>query len=144
MMDTQAVKERVTTLVEQKFEAEPEFFLVDIKQAGTKLTVYIDGDNGITIGKCSIMSRYLEKYLDEELILGEKYTLDVSSPGMSNPFKVIRQYKRYIGRQIRVMTNDGEQLESGSERILVVDDDDIQRQVSQRLLTRLGYHVSCT
>jgi ribosome maturation factor RimP len=44
-------------------------------------------------------------------MLSENYTLDVSSPGMSNPLVVPRQYKRRIGRTFDIVKTDGTALE---------------------------------
>lgn len=86
----------------------PDHFLVDIKVLpGNKVEVFVDADKGIQIDTCAQISRYLEQYLDEELPLGEKYTLEVSSPGMSSPIKVLRQYQRRIGNELAVLKADG-------------------------------------
>ncbi|MEX2589117.1 MAG: ribosome assembly cofactor RimP [Chitinophagales bacterium] len=112
MIDFQNIKEQLQSLVNEKLQSEPEYFLVDIKVSpGKKIEVYIDGDDGIKIEKCAEISRYLEAYLDTEQPLGEKYVLEVSSPGMSNPLKVLRQYKRRIGREVEVTLKSGKKLE---------------------------------
>ncbi len=59
------------------------------------------------MAKCQKVSRYLESYIDEGNWLGEKYTLEVSSPGLSKPLKLKRQYKKNIGRQLDVTLEDG-------------------------------------
>lgn len=112
MIDFGSIKNKLEELVEEKLKSEPEYFLVDVKVLPSKkIQVYIDGDKGIKIEKCAEVSRYLEAYLDEEQPLGEKYVLEVSSPGMSNPLKVLRQYKRRIGREVEVLLNDGRKIE---------------------------------
>lgn len=111
MIDFQKIKDKLQSLVEEKLQDEPEYFLVDIKVLPSKkIEVYIDGDKGIKIEKCAAVSRFLEEYLDSEQPLGEKYTLEVSSPGMSNPLKVLRQYKRRIGSEVEVLMLDGRKL----------------------------------
>ena len=119
------VKERIAELLEKKFEDEPEYFLVDIKTSpGKKIQVFVDGDQGITIEKCVELSRYIEHYLDEEGIAGPDYVLEVSSPGMSNPLKVLRQYKRRIGQEVDVLLLDGQKKhgvlkEADKEKLLL-------------------------
>jgi ribosome maturation factor RimP len=49
----------------------------------------------------------LESHLDGSGLVSEHYMLDVSSPGMSNPLKVLRQYKRRIGRELSIVKTDG-------------------------------------
>ena len=85
-------------------------FLVDIVQSGSKLQVFIDTDEGVSFAKCQKMSRAIEAELDESLIMGEKYTLEVSSPGVSRPLKFLRQFPRNIGREIECQLKDGSVL----------------------------------
>src|SRR5580698_7033622 len=111
MTDFNALKHRLEELVEEKLTAEPDHFLVDVKILPGKVQVFVDADEGIHIDTCAGISRHLEKYLDEAKPLGEKYVLEVSSPGMDNPLKVLRQYKRRIGREVIVVKTDGERIE---------------------------------
>ena len=86
---------------------EPEYFVVDVKVQGRKVSVFLEGDNGIAIDKCVEYSRYLERHLDGEGLLGDNYILEVSSPGTENPFKLLRQYKKHIGKEVSVVKFDG-------------------------------------
>lgn len=109
-MDKKALIENIEKLLEKKLE-EPNFtdcFLVEIKMPATnKLEVFMDSDTGITFRKCQQISRYLEAVLDEEKWMGEKYTLEVSSPGVGRPLKIRRQYPKNIGRKIEIKLSDG-------------------------------------
>lgn len=105
------VEDKITALLKDKFREDTfsDCFLVDLKlHAHNKLDVFIDSDFGITFEKCQQISRYLEQYLDEEQWLGEKYVLEVSSPGVSRPLTMRRQYPRNIGRKVEVKLKDGE------------------------------------
>ena len=64
----------------------------------------------------------MESYLDEEQWLGEKYTLEVSSPGVSRPLSVARQYPKHIGRKLAVNTHEGEKIEG---KLISVEEDGI-------------------
>ncbi len=101
-------------LITQKFEEEEfqDCYLVEVKgpNAG-KLEVFIESDSEMTFKKCQRISRYLEGHIDEAKWLGEKYTLEVSSPGVGNPLKLKRQYKKNIGRKLEVKTVDNEKFE---------------------------------
>ena len=105
---------KINDLLDIKF-AEEEFadcFLVELKlHANNKLEVFIDSDTGITFDRCRRISRYLEAYLDENVWQGQKYTLDVSSPGVTRPLKFQRQYPKHIGRKLKVKLQEGEDLE---------------------------------
>ena len=123
-MDFDIVKDKVrewlTPLLEEK-----NLFLVDVKiSMGKKIEVYVDSDEGIHIDDCAGISRFLEKHLDGSGIVPDNYILEVSSPGMDNPLKVPRQYKRRIGRILEVVKNDGtniegQLLEADAEKILL-------------------------
>ena len=100
-------------------------FLIDMKKKDSKVVIYIDADEGVTFGKCRKISRKLEAYLDENLLLGEKYRLDVSSPGANTALKYLRQYHKHINRKIEVHLKDESTIEgvlkSIEEEILTVE-----------------------
>jgi ribosome maturation factor RimP len=105
----EAVKDKIRELLDQKFGEKDyeDCFLVDLTLSkSNKLQVFVDCDSGLNLEKCSLFSRYLESWLDESLALGEKYTLEVSSPGVDRPL-VKRQFPKNKGRQIRVKTTEG-------------------------------------
>src|SRR5690625_6104146 len=72
-------------------------------------------DSGMTLAKCQAFSRHIESYLDETLVLGEKYELDVSSPGLDRPLKLVRQYHNNIGRDLKVWLEDGTTVRRSEE-----------------------------
>ncbi|MBX2845799.1 MAG: ribosome maturation factor [Saprospiraceae bacterium] len=100
-------REKIRDLLEQDFK-DTEFFLVDVKQSGTKYQVFIDSDEKLSIDKCAKVSRFLENHLEAEQLVPEKYTLEVSSPGMSNPLKHIRQYQKRLGRELDLWTTENQ------------------------------------
>jgi ribosome maturation factor RimP len=77
-------------------------FLTDIDLRGELrskvLEVYVDTDEGITIDRCTAISRELSEALDAQEIIAGEYRLDVSSPDLGRPVRVLRQYKKNIGR----------------------------------------------
>jgi ribosome maturation factor RimP len=106
------VEEKIYDLLEAKF-AEPEYadcFLIELNlHAGKRLEVIIDADAGVSFDQCTRISRYLESWLDENAWLGDDYTLEVSSPGVSRPLKLWRQYPRNVGRTLEITLKDGHQ-----------------------------------
>ena len=91
--------------------------MVDIEHNATKLSVFIDTDEGVNFTKCQKLSRKIESYLDESQVLGEKYILEVSSPGISRPLKFNRQYPRNVGRKIVCKLKNGEKLEGTLQEV---------------------------
>lgn len=85
-------------------------FIVDVvvssKKGPKKVLVLLDGDHGITIDDCADLSRELSKTLDEIKELEESYTLEVSTPGLDQPLVLHRQFKKNIGRGLKVKLQD--------------------------------------
>lgn len=105
---------RIRTILEEYFTKGPlaDCFVIDVVQNGPRaVTVYFDADQGVTFDKCTQVSRYLEKRMDEEQILSGDYVLDVSSPGVDRPLILWRQYPRHKGRNLEVTLKNGVQLE---------------------------------
>jgi ribosome maturation factor RimP len=86
-----------------------DIFLVGVKiDNNNKIVVHIDTPDGLSIDDCVRISKELEGRLDRDK---EDFALEVSSPGLDAPFRVIEQYKKNIGKRISVIKLDGEKLE---------------------------------
>lgn len=104
------VETKIEGLLEQLFKEEDfqDCFLIDMNlNVNNKLEVFVDSDTGIPFSKCQKISRYLEEFIDEEGWLGERYVLEVSSPGVGRPLKMKRQYPKNIGRTMEVTDMEG-------------------------------------
>lgn len=102
-------KEKIQELVEQHIRSF-NGFLVDIVVSGNnKFLVEVDSPEGISIGQCEELNRYLNKMLDNE---NNEFELTVSSPGLERPFKVLEQYRKNINRELRVRTIDGKEYQA--------------------------------
>lgn len=107
-----------------------DYYLVDIVvKKNSKVEVYIDSDSSLSIRNCQRISRHLEHLIEENGWLGEKYTLDVSSPGVDRPLKMKRQYKKNIGRMIRIVNDEEETIEG---RLKEVKEDQIMISVGKK------------
>jgi ribosome maturation factor RimP len=104
-------KQKIEELLQPLLEND-KFFVVDIKvslsRVNSKVTVLIDSDEGIGIDECTDISRKLGKELDE--VMPDKYTLEVSSPGVDFPLKSERMYRKNIGRNLKVKLTDGKEI----------------------------------
>lgn len=114
-MDSQgaqsSLKERIAEQLKDHLTTSG-LFLVDVKVTPRdKVMVYVDGKNNITIDQCVDISRMLEGFLEAEKLVRDDYILEVSSPGMGQPFKVREQYFKAIGQGLEILRNDGEKLE---------------------------------
>ena len=85
-----------------------EVFLVDVSvKPGNKISVYIDGDQRVTIESCREINHFLNESLDRD---AEDFDLTVSSAGADRPLKLPRQYKKNIGNSLDVITKTGEKF----------------------------------
>jgi ribosome maturation factor RimP len=103
-----------------------ECFLVEVQvKKGNVINIFVDGDKGVNIAECVKISRFIESKLDRDK---EDYELKVSSPGIDKPFKMKRQYKRYLGREIEVLTTDDKKWEGS---LISVSEEEINLQIKQ-------------
>jgi ribosome maturation factor RimP len=113
----------VTGLVEEKLTEMPGIFLVDVKMLPSrKLIILVDGDQGIGVGDCAKISRYVGFKLEEDNVIEEAYNLEVSSPGIDTPLTLVRQYEKNIGRDLGLKMADGTKKEG---KLLKVEQDNI-------------------
>lgn len=112
-MNNETIISTVTQKLEAIIQDNPAVFLVDIRIKPTNnIKVFVDGDNGVGIDRLVSYNRQLYKQLEEMAIFPEgDFSLEVSSPGLSEPLKLHRQYVKNIGRFVEVVLLDGTQVE---------------------------------
>jgi ribosome maturation factor RimP len=112
-MDKETQIESIRRMIEEILLEEPVYFLVDLRIKPTNnIKVFLDGDSGITIEKCVQVNRKLYKKLEEAAFCpAGDFSLEVSSAGLDEPLKSLRQYKKNIGRLVEVQLQDGTQKE---------------------------------
>ena len=99
---TMAFRDKILELLEEGLKEKPSLFLVDLTITETfKVTVTLDGDNGVNLQDCIDISRAIDSNLDRE---EQDYALEVASAGVSTPLKMVRQYRKNIGRTLKVKT----------------------------------------
>ncbi len=105
------IKNIVEKIVEGVLEEKKELFLIDVIYKGSpgsyKLVIILDGDNGLSIDNCAYVSRKVANVIEEEDLIADKYTLEVTSAGLEHPLKIPRQYQKNVGRNVKVLLNDG-------------------------------------
>lgn len=104
-----AVEQKLQTLL----AANPAHFLVEIRIKPTNnIKVFIDSDEGIQLSGLIDYNRRLYKLIEESGMYPDgDYSLEVSSPGLDEPLKIHRQYKKNVGRFVEVQMNDGSRKE---------------------------------
>ena len=97
-----AFRDKVSDLLEEGLKQNPSLFLVDLTITETfKVIITLDGDNGVNLQDCIDISRAIDNNLDRE---EQDYSLEVASAGVSTPLKLVRQYRKNIGRTLKVKT----------------------------------------
>lgn len=97
-------KNELARLIEEKL-ASSSNYLVDVQvKPGNLIVVEIDNDETVGIDDCVELSRYIETALDRDK---EDFELEVGSAGITSPLKVLRQYKKYIGKEVELLLTKG-------------------------------------
>ncbi|MFC2128098.1 ribosome assembly cofactor RimP [Bacteroidota bacterium] len=99
-MDRELVKQLVVDAISE----DESLFLIDLEfLPDSKISIVIDGDQGVPLNECIRVSRAVESNLDRE---EEDFSLEVSSPDIAKPLIVLRQYFKNIGRTLSVKTSE--------------------------------------
>jgi ribosome maturation factor RimP len=86
--------------------------LFELRTGGTKgrpvLDVRIDrtGGENVTVEDCTRASRAIEARLDAMAYAGTRYVLEVSSPGVERPLRNAGDWRRFVGRDAVVTSDD--------------------------------------
>lgn len=100
----QAVKQYIADFTDQ----EQQYQAVEIEVTPSNdVRITIDAVVPIDIDFCVNLSRYIEQHIDRET---EDYALEVSSVGLTDPFKTPFQYKKNIGNEVIVLPKEGKKM----------------------------------
>ena len=100
MITKEKIEDIIADIVKEK-----NAFIVDIKvSSSNKINIEIDSEEGFTIEDCVEVSRLVESMLDRD---EEDFELEVASAGLSEPFKVMQQYKKNLGKDVETLTRSG-------------------------------------
>ncbi|MEN9951018.1 MAG: hypothetical protein RLY85_1770 [Bacteroidota bacterium] len=129
-MATTEKADQVRQLAEELLREEPQYFVVKVDvRPINNISVYVDGDAGITIEKCVKLNRALYKQLvEQEICKDGEFALEVSSPGVDEPLVLYRQYLRNVGRSVHVELQDGRQFDG---LLLAADEQGIELEEVQ-------------
>ena len=85
-----------------------DLFLVDVSVSrDNNIVVEIDSMESVSIDDCAKLTKTIEEHFDRDK---EDYELEVGSAGLTSPFKVRKQYDKYLGEDVEVLTKDGRKL----------------------------------
>ena len=126
------LEEKVSSFVENALRERTDLFLIDLSVSeANQIKVVIDGDKGVLVDDCIFISRSIEHNLDRD---AEDFSLEVTSAGATSPLKNQRQYKKNIGRILKVKTN----TEEYEGKLTTVDDESITLEWKQREPKKIG------
>ena len=89
----------ILSLIQEKLEADGVFLVELSVHPGNKIVVVIDKNSGVSIDYCIQINKLIDNAFDREV---EDFELEVSSPGIGQPFKVLQQYIKNRGKQVEV------------------------------------------
>ena len=125
-MQAETLISEIGKKLEAVLSAHPSHFLVEIRIKPTNnVKVFIDGDEGVILSDLIQYNRKLYKELEESGLFPDgDFSLEVSSPGLDEPLKLFRQYKKNLGRYVDVTLADnskieGKLLEAAEDSIVV-------------------------
>jgi ribosome maturation factor RimP len=119
---------KITELIESWLEGS-DLFLVDVSTGkANAIRVLVDSMEGVKIGECAELSRWLTVELEKEDM---DFSLEVSSPGLGSPLVLKQQYLKNIGRDVELIFNDGKKKKG---RLTGIGDDSITLEVTEKLL----------
>jgi ribosome maturation factor RimP len=113
---------QITALVEEKNAGTDRFIVAVRVLSGNKIRVFVDALTGMTVRDCVQISRHIEGSLDREQ---EDFELEVSTPGLTEPFRHPLQYVKNVGRTIKVDMMDGsvvkgEVLQANANEVVIL------------------------
>ena len=107
---SESVENKIREIVD---EIVPEAFLVEIEIHRSKVSVLriiLDTPEGVGLQQCTSVSRKVSRMLDEGELLDFRYNLEVTSPGLDRPLKVLKQYEKNVGRKLKVWLSDDSRI----------------------------------
>jgi ribosome maturation factor RimP len=120
--DIQAITQKINNLL----AGQPSHFLVEIRIKPTNnVKVFLDADEGMPLSTLIDYNRKLYKDIEESAMYPDgNFSLEVSSPGLDEPLKMHRQYKKNIGRFVDIVLNDstkkdGKLIEATEDGIVI-------------------------
>lgn len=121
----QAIEQKLGKLLEN----EPGYFLVELHIRPTNnIKVFVDADQGASIDQLTRLNRALYRQIEESgLFPNGEFSLEISSPGLDEPLKLERQYRKNIGRDVEVILKNGLKLQGKltgtSENEIVIEEE---------------------
>ena len=109
-MSKEAIVNQITEIAERVGSPEG-IEVVDVELLGAGrarlLRIYIDKPGGVSHKECEFISQQVGTILDiEDVVPGDSYTLEVSSPGLERKLKKPKDFERFVGQKAKVVLRE--------------------------------------
>lgn len=122
-------KNKIIALAEERIaELDNGCYLVSVEVLpGNLIQVELDNElRGVAVEDCISVSRNIEHNLDRD---EEDFKLEVSSPGLSNPLKVWKQYKKNVGRELDIKVDESKKR---TGKLISADEEGIEMEFTTK------------
>ena len=126
LLNVSDLKEILEKLFIEFFDDNKELFLVDLNVDSFKIDIKIDGDNGVKVSDCVLLSKHIKKHFDTEL---DDFSLNVSSAGLMSPLVTYRQFLKKLKKKINVILKEGDDIKGS---LIKVSEQDITLEWTAR------------
>jgi ribosome maturation factor RimP len=120
-------KEQIQNIVEPLIDPKNQFLVNIAVNPGNKIIVTLDNYKGIGLDECAEISKKIELKLDRDK---EDFELEVTSPGLTQPFTVIQQYRKYLNKDIEILFKNGIKI---SVRLISVHENGIDVETEKTI-----------
>ena len=132
-------EKQIRNWIQEALEGSDRFLVDLIIKPGNRIMIFIDSDTAVFIDHCISLSRFIESRLNRD---EEDFELSVSSAGLDQPFKMLRQYIKNTGREVSVTMNDGIKI---TGTMTTADHEGFtvcERKKSKKIITEVNHRFS--
>ncbi|MCK6620483.1 MAG: ribosome maturation factor RimP [Calditrichaceae bacterium] len=136
-MNSLEIENKVREIIRPLLEME-QVHLVDLEVRGKSgsrvVNIYADTDLGITLAEITRLTREINDLLDMHDVIPGFYRLNVSSPGVDRPLRELWEFRKNLGRELRVIFRENEQEKELTGKLLAAEEEQILLQVNDEEL----------
>lgn len=97
----------IQAIAQQQLESLP-LYVVDVTVSpADEICVTVDSDTSVSVDDCVTLSRRMNEALES---LDDDFSLTVTSAGIGQPLKVLRQYRKLVGSSVEVLLTTGTKI----------------------------------
>lgn len=136
-------KQALTKFIENRLDG-TDLYLVDLKvSSDNNIVVEIDSDTSVDIDRCVELTREIESEFNRD---DEDYELEVGSSGLTSPLKVVRQYRKYLGNEVEVLSKDGKKYkgllrDAGEDTFTIICEEKVKKEGVKRPVAEQVAHT---